>query len=105
MSGEINKVDTARLAAASGEIGSIRKNIASCTEQVNAVFRKLLDTNSGNAADELNGVAGQLKKSSADILNTLSHYETVLGELAGIYNSAEKKTAGEAGKLKFGGLR
>lgn len=105
MAGDINKVDTGRLAAAAAEIGSVRKKIGASVDSVHAVFRKMLESNEGSAADELSAVTGQLRKSSADILNTLANYEKVLGELAGIYNDAEKQTVNTSGKLKFGGLR
>jgi uncharacterized protein YukE len=101
----VNKVDTTRLVAAASEIAQVKKTISQSVEAVNAVFRKMLESNAGESADELNAVGGQLKKSSADILSVLSNYETVLKELAGIYDSTEKKTVSEASKLKFGGLR
>lgn len=105
MAGDVNKVDTALLVAASSEIGSVRKSILNSVEAVNAVFRKMFETNEGESADELGAVAGQLKKSSGEILSVLSNYEAVLKELAGVYDSTEKNTVTEAGKLKFGGLR
>ncbi|MBQ4311619.1 MAG: hypothetical protein II773_08510 [Oscillospiraceae bacterium] len=105
MAGEINKVDTALLVSAASDISGIRKNIGASVDSVNAVFRKMLETNAGSAADEIGAVAGQLRKSSSDILNMLSHYETVLKEIAGIYDNTEKNTSNSAGKLKFGGLR
>lgn len=105
MAADINKVDTGKLAAAATEIGAVRKKINASVDSVHAVFRKMLESNEGSAADELSAVTGQHRKSSADILNTLANYEKVLAELAGIYNDAEKQTTGAAGKLKFGGLR
>ena len=105
MAADINQVDTGKLAAVAAEIGGVRKKIHASVDAVHAVFRKMLESNEGSAADELSAVTGQLRKSSADILNTLANYERVLAELAGIYNDAEKQTAGAAGKLKFGGLR
>ena len=105
MAADINKVDTGKLAAAATEISEVRKKIHSSVDSVHAIFRKMLESNEGSAADELSAVTGQLRKSSADILNTLANYEKVLAELAGIYNDAEKQTTGAAGKLKFGGLR
>lgn len=105
MAADFNKVDTEKLAAAAAEIGSVRKKITSSVDSVHAVFRKMLESNEGSAADELSAVTGQLRRSSSDILNALANYEKVLAELAGIYNDAEKQTVGTAGKLKFGGLR
>ena len=105
MAGDINKIDTTRLVAAASDIAQVRKTISSTVDSVNAVFRKMLESNAGESADELGAVAGQLKKSSSDILGTMSNYETVLKELAGIYDSTEKNTSNEASKLKFGGLR
>ncbi len=105
MAGDINKIDTARLVSAASEIAQVRKTISSGTEEVNAVFRKMLESNAGESADELGAVAGQLRKSSGDILTTMANYETVLKELAGIYDSTEKNTSNEASKLKFGGMR
>ena len=105
MAGEVNKVDTGLLVNAAGEIGTIKKNISSSTESAYAVLRKMLETNEGAGADELGAIAGQLKKSSADIIKTLAQYETVLKELAGIYDKTESNTTNAASKLKFGGLR
>ena len=105
MAGDINKVDTTRLVAAASDIAQVRKTISSSVDSVNAVFRKMLESNAGESADELGAVAGQLKKSSSDILGTMSNYERVLKELAGIYDNTEKNTTNEASKLKFGGLR
>jgi len=105
MAADVNKVDTARLVAAASEIAQVKKSISQSVEAVNAVFRKMLESNAGESADELNAVAGQLKKSSGDILSVLNNYETVLKELAGIYDNTEKNTVNEASKLKFGGLR
>ena len=105
MAGDVNKVDTTRLVAAASDIAQVRKTISSSVEAVNAVFRKMLESNAGESADELGAVAGQLRKSSSDILTVMTNYETVLKELAGIYDSTEKNTSNEASKLKFGGLR
>ena len=105
MAGEQIKVDTSLLVSAASEIAQVKKGISNSVESVNAVFRKMLESNAGESADELGAVAGQLKKSSAEILTVLGTYEKVLKELAGIYDSTEKNTASEAGKLKFGGLR
>jgi len=105
MAGDINKVDTAQLVSAASEIGNIKKNVSASVESVNAIFRKMFESNAGKSSDELNAVVGQLKKSSADIINMLTRYETVLKEIAGIYNSNENKTSTSASKLKFGGLR
>ena len=63
------------------------------------------ETDAGKSSDELSAVVGQLKKSSAEIINMLARYETVLKEIAGIYDTTENKTSNAAGKLKFGGLR
>ena len=105
MAGEYNKVDTALLVQAANDVAAIRKNISASIESLTAALRKLLESNEGEAADELDAVNGQLRKSSADIIDTLSHYETVLGEIAGIYDSTERQTTDSAVKLKFGGLR
>jgi len=105
MAGDVNKVDTSQLVSAASEIAQVKKSISNSVESVNAVFRKMLESNAGESADELGAVAGQLKKSSVEILTMLSTYEKVLKELAGIYDSTEKNTVNEAGKLKFGGLR
>lgn len=105
MAGDINKVDTALLVSAASDIAQVKKSISTGIDSVNAVFRKMLESNAGESADELGAVAGQLKKSSSEILRVLGTYEQVLKELAGIYDSTEKNTVNEAGKLKFGGLR
>ena len=105
MAADVNKVDTTLLVAAASEIAQVKKNIAQSVDSVNAVFRKMLESNSGESADELGAVAGQLKKSSSEILSVMANYEKVLRELAGIYDSTEKSTVSEASKLKFGGLR
>ena len=105
MAGDVNKVDTSQLVSAASEIAQVKKSISNSVESVNAVFRKMLESNAGESADELGAVAGQLKKSSVEILTMLSTYVKVLKELAGIDDSTEKNTVNEAGKLKFGGLR
>ena len=105
MAGDTNKVDTAQLVSAASDIGNIKKNITTSVESVNAVFRKMFETNAGKSSDALSAVVGQLKKSSAEIINMLARYETVLKEIAGIYDTTENKTSNAAGKLKFGGLR
>ena len=105
MAADVNKVDTTQLVAAASEIAQVKKTIFQSVEAVNAVFRKMLESNAGESADELNAVAGQLKKSASDILSVMANYETVLKELAGIYDNIEKSTVSEASKLKFGGLR
>ncbi|MCR5206390.1 MAG: hypothetical protein K6E47_15280 [Lachnospiraceae bacterium] len=105
MAADVNKVDTTLLVAAASEITQVKKTISQSVDSVNAVFRKMLESNAGESADELGAVAGQLKKSSSDILSVMTNYEKVLNELAGIYDSTEKNTVSEAGKLKFGGLR
>ncbi|MBR4724232.1 MAG: hypothetical protein K6G45_06255 [Lachnospiraceae bacterium] len=105
MAGDINKIDTTRLVGAASEIAQVRKTISSGVDAVNAVFRKMLESNAGESADELGAVAGQLKKSASDILGVMANYENVLKELAGIYDNTEKSTSTEASKLKFGGLR
>ena len=105
MAQDLNKVDTAQLVAAASEIAGVRKTLSTNIDTLNAVFRKMLETNEGESANELGAVAGQLKKSSLDILSVMGNYETVLKELAGVYDSTEKSTTNEAGKLKFGGLR
>ena len=105
MPGDYNQVDTALLVQAANDVAAVRKNIAASVEELTAVLRKLLESNAGEAGDELDAVNGQLRKSSADIINTLSKYEMTLGEIAGIYDTAEKQTASSAVKLKFGGLR
>ncbi|MCR4618053.1 MAG: WXG100 family type VII secretion target [Lachnospiraceae bacterium] len=105
MAGDINKVDTGRLIDAAAGVEKAKKGIVGAVDSVNAVFRKMLESNEGDAADELSAVTKQLKSSSSDIIKTLSSYETVLKELAGIYEEAEIKTVSSASKLKFGGLR
>ena len=105
MAGDANKVDTAQLVSAANDIGNVKKNISTNVESLNAIFRKMLESNAGESSDEIGAVAGQLKKSSADIINVLARYETVLKEIAGIYNHTENQTGNTAGKLKFGGLR
>ncbi len=105
MAGEYNQVDTAQMVAAASEIAQVIKSISSGVDTVNAVFRKMLESNAGESADELGAVAGQLKKSSSEILGVMKNYENMLKELAGIYDSTEKNVSNEAGKLKFGGLR
>lgn len=105
MAGDINKIDTAKLVAAASEIGNVRKSITNSVDSVNAVFRKMFETNAGEGADELGAVAGQLKKSASEILGVLANYEAVLKELAGVYDNNEKTTSNAASKLKFGGLR
>ena len=105
MAGDINKVDTARLVGAASDIANVKKSITNSVDSVNAVFRKMFETNAGEGADEIGAVAGQLKKSASEILTVLTNYETVLKELAGVYDNTEKTTTNSASKLKFGGLR
>lgn len=105
MASDINKVDTGLLVNAASEVTKIKKGISVSADSANAIFRKMLESNEGEGADEIAAVAGQLKKSSADIINTLAYYEKTLAELAGIYDSVESQTTASAGKLKFGGLR
>lgn len=100
-----NKVDTGQLVSAANDISNIKKGISTTVESLNAIFRKLQDSWSGDSADDLNAVGKQLQSSSNDIVAMLSRYETTLGELAGIYNDAEKKVGNNAGKLKFGGMK
>lgn len=100
-----NKVDTAQLAKTASDIGNIKKSIANNVDGVDAVLRKLRDSWTGESADDIAAVTKQLQASSTSIVSTLAKYETTLNELAGIYNTSEKKVVSSAGKLKFGGMK
>ena len=102
---DVNRTDTAQLVTAASEIASIRKDVSNNVDSAHAVLRKMLESNTGEGADDLAAVAEQLKKSSSDIIAVLHSYETVLREVAGVYDQTEKKNVNTTAKLKFGGLR
>jgi WXG100 family type VII secretion target len=97
-----NKIDTKLFASTADSIGNTAKELGRLFESWQKTMNSMRGAWQGSSSDNVRNTAGQVIKSSNDLLRALSGYQSALREIAGIYDKSEQNAQESSKTLKFG---
>ena len=102
MAGNETRIDTALFIATAEQMAPLTKELANLFNRWQETVSALRSDWQGDTSDDIRNTAAQLRKSSDQLLQSLSGYQAALKEMAGIYDKTEKNVQETGKSLKFG---
>ena len=102
MAGNETRIDTALFIATAEQMAPLTKELTNLFNRWQETVSALRSDWQGDTSDDIRNTAAQLRKSSDQLLQSLSGYQAALKEMAGIYDKTEKNVQETGKSLKFG---
>lgn len=102
MAGSESRINTALFLSTAETLNPITKELAGLFARWQDTVASLRSDWQGDSSDDVRNTAAQLQRSSDALLQSLTGYQAVLKELAGIYDKTEKNVQETGKSLKFG---
>jgi len=99
--GNESKIDTKLFAATADAAGAAAKELELCFQDWIKIMQSLRASWQGDTSDNIKNTAAAVQNSAAELTRSLGGYKAALNEMAGIYDTAEKKVQETSKTLKF----